>query len=68
MKLKDCKILDAKVLYAQGSFSRVIYWVRGWVVPSIGTPRFIHGLTGRETAITVNYIKPVIIFEVEEGQ
>jgi hypothetical protein len=52
------RVLDSRVLYSQGCYSRVRYWIaghvncRGWGVVS----KYIHGITGKETEITMDVI------------
>ena len=56
------KILHQEVIYSQGCFLRVKRWIKGWV--KIPNGKYIIGLTGRETEVVVEIIRPKHTFFV----
>lgn len=61
-------VLDFKILEKHGNFSRIRYWFHGhhtFPHQKHSTVRFIQGLTGPETELTVDTVMPVYNFIVK---
>ena len=63
-RFECCEVLDSKVLFKNGSFQIIRYWLRGWVQIKDGL--FINGLTGKETVVTRSEVIPQHFIKVEE--
>jgi len=61
--VEELEMVGEQILYSSGSFSRVRRWVKG-KHPHLG--RIIYGLTGWETEIDMDVIKPLRLFSVVE--
>lgn len=55
--------IGEQVLYSRGSFARVVRWYSGWIRIPMGV--WTYGLTGKETHVATDVIKPVEKFEVK---
>lgn len=61
----NIEILDEQVVYRNGPFMRVKRWLRG-VHPHLGM--ITHGLTGLETLVEKDVIRPINTFYVNENK
>lgn len=59
----NIEILDEEIVYQSGSFTRIKRWLRG-VHPKLGT--IVRGITGWETLVEKDVIKPANTFYVHE--
>lgn len=59
----NIEVLGEEIVYRSGSFVRIKRWLRG-VHPKLGT--IVHGLTGWETLVEKDVIKPVHTFYVHD--
>jgi hypothetical protein len=66
--LYGCEVLSQRVIYEQGCFRRTRYWLRGHVRPFDIYGRYIWGMTGPETVIDVETIRPAAVFDVSDPQ
>ena len=67
MTFYDHVVIGHQILQKQGCFSEERYWIAGWqtgLPRGIGMIRFVNGISGKETEITVQRIKPSMVFEV----
>lgn len=57
-----------QILAESGCYKKERYWLRGWHynLNIKGHIEYIHGLTGKETVVTVESIRPIATFEVVE--
>ncbi len=58
--------LDSEIIEVHGSFRRVRYWFHGWHPDLCHGPddKLIHGLTGRETVVVRDELRPLRTFTV----
>jgi hypothetical protein len=59
-------VVGHQVVYQNGCFRRVRYWLKGHVPGFNLYAKFITGLTGPETVIEIEQIFPTAAFEVTE--
>lgn len=59
-------IVGRETLYEQGGFKTERLWIRGWVSLPNEAVRYIWGLQGKETELTITTIRPFKIFEVSK--
>lgn len=62
--------MGEKIIYTNGSFTKKLIWFSGWDKKLAQEYRkkrvkvkFIHGLSGKETEVLVEEIKPIVIFD-----
>lgn len=62
--------IGERVIYKSGAFTRKLMWFSGWdrkLAQEYRTKRavvkFINGYTGQETQVTVDEIRPSVIFD-----
>ena len=63
---KELKLLSEEILEKYGSFERVRQYWKDWH-PEIPNAVLIFGLTGKETMVEKDVIRPVRTFVVYEG-
>lgn len=62
MRPQDFEIVGQKILRQNGSLTTVRYWLKGHVHLKGG--KWITGITGKETVVTVQELRPVKVFYV----
>jgi hypothetical protein len=60
----NIEVLGEEVVYRSGSFMRIKRWLRG-VHPKLGT--IVHGVSGWETLVEKDVIKPLHTFYIHEN-
>jgi len=61
--VEELEMVGEQILYSNGSLSRVRRWIKGQH-PHLG--KIIYGLTGWETEVEIDVIKPLRLFSVVE--
>ena len=66
MSFEGHTVLGHETLIRSGSYSLERYWLSGWIynLKTTGTVEFVFGISGKETRVTIDCIKPVVTFEV----
>ncbi|MEK7151174.1 MAG: hypothetical protein AAB784_00465 [Patescibacteria group bacterium] len=59
-----------KIIYTEGCFTKKIKWFKGWnrklaqeYIKRGASVKFVHGLTGKETMVTIDEITPIVVFD-----
>lgn len=68
-QFSDYVVVGFRILYQNGCFSRVRYWLKDWqheLAKKYSSVYFINGKTGPETEITVEIIRPIAIFDITD--
>lgn len=60
--VKNYQIVGEQILYEQGCFRRIKFWIKGWV--NIPNGQTIWGWSGKETVVVITQIKPTVIVGV----
>ena len=67
IEFADYKIIRS-IEQKNGCFTKKVIWISGWrheLTKKFERIRFIHGLTGKETEIKIDEIRPNVVFEVK---
>ena len=65
MRICGYPVIGEVTLSRNGCFAIKRFYLKGWVrLPPSYHARYIHGLTGKETELTLDSIRPMLIQEV----
>jgi hypothetical protein len=65
MTFEGHEVIGHEIVVEQGSFRKERFWLAGWInIDTRGAVQYVHGYSGKETMITIDYIRPLVTFDV----
>jgi hypothetical protein len=68
MTIEGHTVIGHQTLIRSGCYSKERYWLAGWISNlKTGHCDFVYGITRKETMVTFDVIKPIVVFDVRSN-